>query len=52
MGLYERAEEILAGPCNRSITTSRIFDCNWWWIVYRAVYLHFILKSDASQAQF
>ncbi len=50
MGLYERAEEILAGPGNCSVIATWLFNRNWWRIVHRAIYLHLILSADAPQS--
>ena len=52
MGLYERAEKILAGSGNSSVIATWLFNRNWWWIVHRTVYLHVILNYDAPQARF
>lgn len=44
MGLHEGAKEILASPGYRSFTTSWIFNSDWWRIIHRTIYLHFILE--------
>lgn len=43
MGLYERAEEILAGPGNCDFITTRIFDCDRWRFFHRAIHLYPVL---------
>lgn len=50
MGLYERAEKILAGPGNCSVIATWLFNRNRWRIVHRTVYLHFILSVYAPQS--